>query len=265
MGYRQDNSSSGTGNPAGLPETASKVDTDQQVGRSQTGYSSPGSREAIPPSASDAPALGPLISSNRPPEYEHLLGLRETSIRRCQWLERQAAWEGRRTDPAVRMEIEDLHKEIKRLRHLLDGYDTQLDKYEEIPDTGYKSEVDLTPAMKLKHLKKIAKAAGVAVEDIRIIAIRRGSVVYEVEMPIAGAARLVALHQLKHPQLVEDGITKVVVVEDGKSLSREEAKQFIEALAFEVNDLRGDKPSEASLFHDNPTFIPLRITLDEKA
>ena len=81
-----------------------------------------------------------------------------------------------------------------------------------------------------------------------------------VEMPLAGAARLMALYHVKHPQRARKGITKVV--QDANQLDQKQAGQLLEALAFEIKDLRGDEPSRASPFAIISDTVPLHVTID---
>jgi hypothetical protein len=177
------------------------------------------------------------------PDYDHLVELRNTMMRRSQWLELRAAKQGIETPPSIYMEIEDIQAQIERI-------DKQLSLYQ--------SEVVLNHEEQKVVVEALAAMGCSFADRIRVIKIIQGSIVLEMEMPLAGAARLMALQMLGHPQLARKGITNIDFAGD---IGTWKKQRFAEAISFELQDLQGGKPSETSPFANHPDTIPLRITI----
>jgi hypothetical protein len=191
--------------------------------------------------------------------YEHLVSLRNIKNRRFQHLELRAARQGDSTDPSVLMEMEDLLAELNDLER-------QIHRYIVTPNLLLGRENFLTLEQQQAVLQALEIMGCTFIERIRYIDIVVGSVVVVVEMPFAGAARLMALHHVKHPQLGRKGITDVKFAPDISTLERPQKNELVEAVNFEIGDLEGDedKVSDKSPYDDIPYAIPLHITVDEE-
>jgi hypothetical protein len=178
-------------------------------------------------------------------DYEHLINRRNTKMRRCQWLELRADTQGITTDPSIYMEIEDIQAEVEKLDRKLASLEDELVLSEE----QQKAVVELLAAMGCTDANRIV-----------LIKVTKGSVVLEMEMPLAGAARLLALHAIRHPQLVRKGISDIALAKD---IDTQEKRQLDRAVKFEINDLQSKRPSDTSPYANLPNTIPLRVTIAE--
>jgi len=159
------------------------------------------------------------------------------------------------TDPSVLIEIEDLHTELNDLAR-------QIHDYERVPDTLPDREYILTHEQQEAVLQALEITGCTFIDRIRLIDVVIGSIVVVVEMPLAGAARLMALRRVKHPQLERKGITDVALASGISTLKKSQVDKLVEAVNFELSDLQGGKPSDASPYANLSDTVPLRVTID---
>jgi hypothetical protein len=181
-------------------------------------------------------------------KYEKLVELRQAHTRRLQQRQLQKALLGVSADPIIPIEIEDIKKELE----LLDKQIALLPNRTDI----------LTFEQQKAVLEALARTGCEFIDRIRLIDIVIGSVIVMVEMSLAGAARLMALHRVKHPQLDREGITDVAVAQDIRPLEEIQYNQFRKAVRFEIQDLQSDTVSDTSPYASLLDTIPLRVTID---
>src|SRR5262245_30510111 len=117
------------------------------------------------------PKKGFLSSQQQPSDYEHLVELRNTMMRRCQWLELRAAAQGITTDPSVYIEIENIQAKVQKL-------DRKIALLED--------ELVLTKEQQKAVIELLATMGCTEARRIVLIKATRGSIVLEMEMPLAG-------------------------------------------------------------------------------
>lgn len=183
-------------------------------------------------------------------EYRHRMMVRYEKMRRCQYLELRAAKQGIITDPSVLTEIEDLRAELKQFEKELSL----------LPERHH----ILTTEEQRAILETLAAMGCEFVDRIRLINIVIGSVILIVEMPLAGAARLMALQQVNHPQLEREGIINIEFDRERNALRKSQLSDLVTAVNFEIQDLQGevDKISKESPFTTRVETVPLRVTID---
>jgi hypothetical protein len=205
----------------------------------------------------------PVILSTRDQRaaYEHDLQVRETLIRRRQWGELQYARFGIQT-PFATME------DIRQAEEELASVEARLAKYEYISALLSKRAGILSVEQQRAAVLSLSRITGLSFDKIKLIDIVLGSVVLVVEMPIASAARLVAMQRLNHPMLPAQGFAKValdqVVDIQGQPLD----SLFERAVRFEEADLTAATPPSEAADHPYANIggaARLRITLVDAA
>lgn len=184
--------------------------------------------------------------------YEHQVRLRDDHMRRLLKLERKLAVLGISADPSIEIEAEDIRKTIAE-------FDAQIFAYGQAGQTRADRTAILNEDKQREALAALSRITGIPVDQIKLVDIVLGSVVLIVEMPIAGAARLVAMQLLRHPMLRKQGFAKVAL--DGPS-----NKEFDQALSLELVKLDAETPeSKESLPYPlDRAKARLRVTLAEE-
>jgi hypothetical protein len=185
-------------------------------------------------------------------EYDHLVAVRNIKMRRCQKLEFQAARQGYGTPPDIQMEIEDLHAEM-------DGLDRQINTYLQHFDTGVAQELNLASEQVAEIVKMVSREGCTDVQSTRVYGMFPGSIVMGIEIPLAGAARLLALHHIQHPQLKREGIVGVGLIDNIRTIDQAQINQLAEARDFEIQDLQGNFGD--AIYESPYTIVPATIPL----
>jgi len=181
---------------------------------------------------------------------------RDTLNRRLQWRLQQRAHFGMLADPSIIIDIQIIERDLKQI-------ETRIAQYSiDIATRADRSNL-LTEAQQREAVLVLSRITGLPADKIKLIDIVIGSVVVIVEMPLAGAARLVAMQRLNHPMLRDQGFAHValdrVVGPEDRPLDR----MFERAVRFEQAQLESSTPpsAEASPYAGEDAVARLRITL----
>lgn len=198
------------------------------------------------------------VSADGPPDadYEYLLKLRSVNLRRLQHLELQRAHFGSHTPAYIQVEIEDADAEIKRL-------DAQIGQREHELALRADRAAILSPEQQREALLALARITGLPPERIKLIDVVLGSVILVVELPLAEAARLLAMQRAGHPALAAAGFAAVALERAADAEGRPAGTHFYRAVQHELLDLEtgAGVPAPAP---DGALAI-LRVTLAEPA
>jgi hypothetical protein len=213
-------------------------------------------------SKSEKPAQSGAVSissSDDRTAYEHQLQVRDAHMRRLQKLEYKLAVLGISADPAIETEAEDI-------RALIAEIDQQIADYSVAGEVRADRVGILREAQQREALVAISRITGIPADKIKLVDIVLGSVVLLVDMPLAGAARLVAMQRLNHPMLRAQGFANVALDRVVDTQGRPLNSMFDRAVRFEEFELIADTPSvEPSPYTGITAEARLRITLTENA
>jgi len=187
-------------------------------------------------------------------DYEQTLSLRAIKQRRLHHLQIKQSRLGAACDVSVPMEIEDLQAEIVTL-------DSQVAAYARVPT--HVSPL-LSEEQQRQALLTLAAIIGVAPERISLIDIVVGSIVLVIELPLAEAARLLALQRLLPQALLRAGFVRVVPDLANAHLQGHIAQAVAHAqatLMAPIVDSQSDTPD--TIARPGPT-VRLRVTLAEQ-
>lgn len=215
-------------------------------------------RDAVPADSQEVDVR--VSTTNQRDAYEHDLQLRDTQIRRLQKLQLKVARLGDSADPSIEMEIEDIERKLLKL-------DAKIARY--LADIATRSDRENLLAIQQQRaiVLAITRLTGLPSDKIKLVDIVVGSIVLIIDMPLTGAARLVAMQRLNHPMLRAQGFANValdrVVDMQGQPLD----SMFDRAVRFEEAELNAATlPStEASPYAGINAEARLRITLTEDA
>lgn len=196
------------------------------------------------------------VSAAEPPDadHEYLLKLRSVNLRRLQHLELQRAHFGSHTPAYIQVEIEDTDAEIKRL-------DAQIGLREHELALRADRATILSPEQQREALLALARITGLPPERIKLIDVVLGSVILVVELPLAEAARLLALQRVGHPALAAAGFAAVALERATDAAGRPAGAHFYRAVQRELADLETGAGAPGSA--PDGALATLRVTLAE--
>ena len=133
--------------------------------------------------------------------------------RRLQKLKQSKALQGLSTDPKILLEIEDIEAEIKRLQAELEQSenpvgDTRKRQIEISLEADFSK---LSSDVRTTAIRSLARLLNIPEERIRMIEVRKGSVILRLELPQEAAERLMELHEAGKSIILDLGIQKAKV------------------------------------------------------
>lgn len=158
-------------------------------------------------------------------EEKHLIQLRQAHYRRLCVLELKAAQQGTETPADILIEIEDLrekitdidikinkiqqtiHKNPTFIAHMPNSAVDNVTQQIEIVFKGDFS--DLTPELQSATIRAIAALANISPEQVKVIKVMSGSIVYKIEIPMEAAELLKRLDEANDPLLRDAGVVHI--------------------------------------------------------
>jgi hypothetical protein len=206
------------------------------------------------------PAPVRVMTPDQHEAYQHNLQLRDTHIRRLQKRQLQAARFGDSADPSIDMKIEDIQHKLSELDSKIAEYTSNITVR---PDRKHILSVE----QQREAVLELSRITGLPPDKIKLVDIVVGSVVLLVDMPLAGAARLVAMQRLNHPMLRAQGFANVALDRVVDTQGRPLDSMFERAVLFEQAELNDSTPpsAEASPYASVDAEARLRITLADEA
>lgn len=201
-----------------------------------------------------------ILTTHQRKAYAHDLQLRDTFMRRLQWCQQQRAHFGMHTTFEIVDDIRQLEMDIAKL-------DTQIAQYAVDITARADRAVILSVEQQREAVMALSRITGLPSDKIKLVDIVVGSVVLIVDMPLSGAARLVAMQRLNHPLLRAQGFAKVVLDRIVDTQGQPLNSMFDRAVRFEEAELNAATPpsAEASPYAGMDAKARLRITLAEDA
>jgi len=186
--------------------------------------------------------------------------LRDTQIRRLQKRQIQAARLGYTADPSIEMEIEDIEYKLSDLDYKIAEYTSNITVH---PARKRILSVEQQRAAVLA----LSRITGIPPEQIKLVDIVLGSVILLVDMPLDGAARLVAMQRLNHPMLRAQGFANIALDRIVGTQNRPLASMFDRAVQFTASALQSAAQisTEPSPYAGFDAEARLRITLVDGA
>jgi hypothetical protein len=197
---------------------------------------------------------------NQRAAYEAKLQVRDTFMRRFLWRQVQSATLGITASFDIVDDLQQLPIKIAEL-------DTDIAQYSVDIATRSDRENLLAIEQQRAIVLAISRITGIPSDQIKLVDIVRSSVVLVVDMPLAGAARLVAMERLNHPMLREQGFAHVALDRFVDMQDRPLDSMFDDAVRLAQAELTAATPpsAEASPYTGVDAEARLRITLAEDA
>jgi hypothetical protein len=211
-----------------------------------------GKKPATQPQPGDHEVSGivQVSQSDLRAEYDSARATRETLIRRLLWRQEQKAHFGMTSDPSIILDIAAIEYQLKIIEVKIANYPEEV-----------KIRADRTNILSVDQQREVVLAlsriTGLPPEKIKLVDIVLGSVVLVVEMPVAGAARLVAMQRLNHPVLRDQGFASVAL----DQVADISPGTFERAVRFAQSELQHEPGNEASPYTTLDGSARLRITL----
>jgi hypothetical protein len=154
-------------------------------------------------------------------ELKNLKELRNTHLKRLRILELQAAKGGRNADPEVLIEIEELRATIADIEQKLAAAQQETTVQRSLatavaPSSVQHAEIvfrgnfdSLTPEIRNATIRALAAVVNIPPEQITVLRVIPGSIVYQLTMPVDAAQLLLDLYASNDPILVELEIEQV--------------------------------------------------------
>ncbi len=207
------------------------------------------------PYAPRGPGIVGISTTTQRAAYEAVFTQRDTLMRRLLHCQQQRAHFGILLPSAIAVEIQDIERDLAQL-------DAQLALYQHSVATRADCALILSEAQQREAVLALARITGVPPDEIRRVDIVRGSVVLIVELPLVGAARLLALQRLDHPMLQAQGFARVAL----DQVIAAQATTFERAVRLAQAELESPTPPDTTASHPYAAVrgtARLRVTLAE--
>jgi len=210
-------------------------------------------------------------------ELAHLKEKYRISLKRLRALELKYAWQGPNTPADILLEIDELRETIIKLQSQIDFAEnptqTSITSKQTEPSAG-KGHIrrrlqivfdgdfsGITPEIRDAAIRSLAAIINIPPDEIAVLRVAEGSIVFDIELPAASAYTLVKLYQSDDATLKSIGVKKISIIPDNEQI--EELDTFREQFWSYINSFIKNEAERVVLDSVFSFGLPPRLILEQ--